>query len=186
VLGAVYFGGQRTLAGTGQFEDQFRSAYGGNPALASVGSLDLSLSAPAETFGRLWSQRSEFEPRYGAYTLSFLGSPGSKLLGPTDLYGRTGQLSLPYYMNTATFAAIPLLDYGALGGGLFLFALGLVSGAGERRLEPSGSPGHQLGRAFIVYFSAFGIYELYQALYPTWLALVPGLAVLWFLGRRRA
>jgi hypothetical protein len=108
------------------------------------------------------------------------------LLGPTDLYGITGQLSQPYFMNTATFAAIPLLDYGVSGAALFLLALGLVTGAAERRLEFSSGPGQQLARAFIVYFSAFGIYELYQAIYPTWLALAPGLGVLFLLSRKKS
>ncbi len=183
IAGAVVLGGQRTLAGTGTFEDEFRARYGDNVVTASVASLDLSLSSSAETFGRLWAQRDGFAPRWGAYTLRFLGSPGARVVGKTDLYGITGQLSMPYYMNTATFVAIPLLDWGPLGAAVFLVVLGLAVGAGERSLEGSSGPAHQLGRAFIVYFAAFGIYELYPAIYPTWLAIVPGLWVLYRLGR---
>jgi hypothetical protein len=180
---AVILGGQRTLAGTGAFEDEFRARYGANPVAASVASLDLSLSSPAETFGRLWAQRDALPPRWGAYTLKFLGRRGEPFVGRTDLYGITGQLSAPYYMNTATFVAIPLLDWGPAGAVLFLLVLGVGVGFGDRSLEFSSSPAYQLGRGFIVYFAAFGIYELYPAIYPTWLSLVPGLWLLDRLGR---
>jgi hypothetical protein len=183
VAAAVFLGGQRTLAGTGAFEDQFRARYGGNPVTASVASLDLSLSASAETFGRLWVQHGSLPPRWGAYTLEFLGHHAEPLIGKTDLYGITGQLSSPYYMNTATFVAIPLLDYGPIGAAAFLLVLGVFVGIGDRRLEYATGPAGQLGRGFLVYFAVFGIYELYPALYPTWLALVPGLWVLHRLGR---
>jgi hypothetical protein len=180
---AVVLGGQRTLAGTGTFEDEFRARYGDNVAVASVASLDLSLSSSAETFGRLWAQRDVFQPRLGAYTLKFLGRRAEPVVGRTDLYGITAQLSLPYYMNTATFVAIPLLDYGPAGAALFLIVLGLAVGLGDRLLEFSSGPAHQLGRAFIVYFAVFGIYELYPAIYPTWLSIVPGLWILHRLAR---
>jgi hypothetical protein len=180
---AVYLGGQRTLAGTGAFEDQFRARYGGNPVAASVGSLDLSLSSSAETFGHLWAQRDDLRPRYGAYSLEFLGSGEHAVYGTVDLYAITGQLSSPYYMNTATFVAVPLLDWGPAGAAVFLLLVGVCVGIGERRLEFSPGPAQQLGRGLIVYFAAFGIYELYPAMYATWLALVPGLWVLHRLGR---
>jgi hypothetical protein len=183
VAGAAFLGGQRTLAGTGAFEDEFRARYGGNPVATGMASLDLSLSSPAETFGRLWAQRDTLPPRWGAYTLKFLGRHAEPVIGKTDLYGITGQLSAPYYMNTATFVAIPLLDYGAAGAALFLLVLGVFVGLGDRRLEFSAGPAQQLGRGFLVYFAAFGIYELYPALYPTWLALLPGLWLLHRLGR---
>jgi hypothetical protein len=186
VAGAVALGGQRTLAGNGVFEDEFRARYGDNVVTTSVASLDLSLSSSAETFGRLWAQRDSFPPRWGAYTMRFLGSPGAQVVGRTDLYGITGQLSMPYYMNTATFVAIPLLDWGPLGAAVFLVLLGLAVGVGERSLEGSSGPAQQLGRAFIVYFAAFGIYELYPAIYPTWLAIVPGLWLLYRLSRAPA
>jgi hypothetical protein len=64
--------------------------------------------------------------------------------------------------------------------------LGVFVGTGDRRLEFTTGPAGQLGRGFLVYFAAFGIYELYPALYPTWLALVPGLWVLHRLGRPAA
>jgi hypothetical protein len=148
-----------------------------------VGSLDLSLSSSAETFGRLWAQRGTLPPRFGAYSLEFLGSAERPLFGPVDLYAITGQLSSPYYMNTATFAAVPLLDWGPIGAAVFLLLLGAGVGLGERRLEFSPGPAQQLGRGLMVYFAAFGIYELYPAMYATWLALVPGLWVLHRLGR---
>lgn len=183
-LGAVVFlGGQRTMAGTGAFETEFRARYGNNALTSSAGSLDLSLSSSTETFGRLWSQREHLEPAYGAYSLTFLGSRVEPLVGKVDLYGLTSQLSQPYLMNTATFVAIPLLDYGPIGTVFFLAALGLVVGATERWFEFSASPAEQLARAFIVYFALFGIYELYPLIYPTWLSLVPGLWVLRRLGR---
>jgi hypothetical protein len=181
--GAVFLGGQRTLAGTGSFEDQFRARYGGNPVIASIASLDLSLSASAETFGRLWEQHGSLEPRWGAYSLQFLGKRAEPIVGRTDLYGMTSQLSMPYHMNTATFVAIPVLDFGAVGAALFLAVLGLVVGGADRRLEFSTGPAQQIGRAFIIYFAAFGIYELYPAIYPTWLSVVPGLWLLHLLGR---
>ena len=183
VAAAVYLGGQRTLAGTGVFEDEFRARYGDNPAAASVASLDLSLSSSTETFGRLWAQRDEMDRRYGAYSLLFLGSRAEPVFGEVDLYGITAQLSMPYYMNTATFVAIPLLDFGLAGAAVMLLVLGLAVGVGERRLEFSQGPAQQVGRALIVYFAAFGVYELYPAIYPTWLALVPGLWVLYRLGK---
>jgi hypothetical protein len=183
VAAAVVLSGQRTLAGTGLFEDEFRARYGGNPVVASVASLDLSLSSSAETFGRLWAQRERFEPRNGAYSLKFLGSRGEPVVGTTDLYGITSQLSSPYYMNTATFVAIPLLDFGPVGAALFLLALGLCVGLGERLLESSSGPAQQLGRAFIVYYAAFGVYELYPFIQPFWLSLVPGLVALHVLAR---
>lgn len=187
LVGAVVFlGGQRTLAGTGSFEDEFRSRYGGNPVSSSVGSLDLSLSSSTETFGRLWAQRDSIEPEYGAYSLMFLGSRAEVLVGRVDLYATTSQLSLPYYMNTATFVAIPLLDWGPAGAAVFLVVIGLAVGLVERRLEFGASPAQQLGRGFVVYFAAFGIYELYPFIYATWLALIPGLWVLYRLGRRTA
>lgn len=179
---AVYLGGQRTMAGTGAFEDQFRARYGGNPVAASVGSLDLSLSSSAETFGRLWAQRDAVPRGYGGYSLEFLGHREQSLFG-IDLYALTGQLSAPYYMNTATFAAIPLLDFGPVGAAVMLFVLGCAVGVGERRLEFSTGAAQQLGRAFVVYFAAFGIYELYPALYATWISLAAGLWVLYRLGR---
>lgn len=180
---AVFLGGQRTLAGTGTFEDEFRSRYGDNVISSSAGSLDLSLSSSVETFGRLWAQRSTMDPEYGAYSLLFLGSRVEPLVGTVDLYGATSQLSLPYYMNTATFAAIPVLDWGPAGAAAFLVLLGLGVGFAERRLEFSASPAAQLGRAFVVYFAVFGVYELYPFIYPTWLSLIPGLWVLHRLGR---
>ncbi|TDC36597.1 hypothetical protein E1211_12925 [Micromonospora sp. 15K316] len=180
---AVYLGGQRTLAGTGTFETEFRSRYGNNALASSAGSLDLSLSSSTETFGRLWSQREHLDPAYGAYSLTFLGSRVQPLVGEVDLYGVTSQLSQPYFMNTATFAAIPLLDYGPVGALFFFAALGLAVGASERWFEFSTAPAEQLGRGFIVYFALFGIYELYPLIYPTWLSLVPGLWILHRLGR---
>lgn len=180
---AVFLGGQRTMAGTGAFETEFRARYGSNALASSAGSLDLSLSSSTETFGRLWSQREILEPTYGAYSLTFLGSRVEPLVGKADLYGLTSQLSQPYLMNTATFVAIPLLDYGPIGAVFFLAALGLAVGATERWFEFSASPAEQLARAFIVYFALFGIYELYPLIYPTWLSLVPGLWILHRLGR---
>jgi hypothetical protein len=179
---AVYLGGQRTMAGTGAFEDQFRARYGGNPVAASVGSLDLSLSSSAETFGRLWAQHDAVPRKYGGYSLEFLGHRERSLFG-IDLYAMTGQLSAPYYMNTATFVAIPLLDFGPVGAAVMLLVLGVAVGVGERRLEFATGPAQQLGRAFVVYFAAFGIYELYPALYATWISLAAGLWVLRRLGR---
>ena len=180
---AVFLGGQRTLAGTGSFEDEFRARYGGNAITASAASLDLSLSSSTETFGRLWYQRGALPPRWGAYTLQFLGKRVQPLTGKTDMYGITAQLSAPYYMNTATFVAIPLLDYGPAGAALFLLLLGGCVGLGERALDLVASPAGRLGLGFIVYFSLFGIYELYPAIYPTWLSIVPGLWLLHRLGR---
>ncbi|MEU0079119.1 hypothetical protein ABZY58_14570 [Micromonospora tulbaghiae] len=183
---AVFLGGQRTMAGTGAFETEFRARYGSNALTSSVGSLDLSLSSSTETFGRVWSQREHLEPRYGTYSLTFLGSRVEPIVGKADLYGLTSQLSQPYLMNTATFVAIPLLDYGPLGAVFFLAALGLAVGATERWFEFSRAPAGQLARAFVVYFALFGVYELYPLIYPTWLSLVPGLWVLHRLGRSAA
>lgn len=185
VGGAVFLGGQRTLAGTGTFETEFRARYGDSVWATSAGSLDLSLSSSAETFGRLWAQQEHLDPAHGAYSLLFLGSRVQPLVGEVDLYGTTSQLSLPYYMNTATFVAIPLLDYGPIGAVLFLAALGLAVGLAERRLEFSAGPAEQLGRGFIVYFAVFGIYELYPLIDPIWLAIVPGLWLLHRMGRPR-
>jgi hypothetical protein len=183
VAAVVYLGGQRTLAGTGVFENEFRARYGNNPVAASAASLDLSLSSSTETFGRLWAQRDEVDRRYGAYSLMFLGSRAEPIVGKVDLYAITAQLSMPYYMNTATFVAIPLLDFGPIGAAVMLLVLGLGVGVGERRLQFSHRPAQHVGRAILVYFAAFGIYELYPAIYPTWLALVPGLWVLYRLGK---
>ncbi|MEU4788427.1 hypothetical protein AB0F95_01810 [Micromonospora tulbaghiae] len=183
---AVFLGGQRTMAGTGAFETEFRARYGSNALASSAGSLDLSLSSSTETFGRVWSQREHLEPRYGTYSLTFLGSRVEPIVGKADLYGLTSQLSQPYLMNTATFVAIPLLDYGPLGAVFFLAALGLAVGATERWFEFSRAPAGQLARAFVVYFALFGVYELYPLIYPTWLSLVPGLWVLHRLGRSAA
>ena len=186
---AVFLGGQRTLAGTGTFEDQFRARYGGNAVATSVGSLDLSLSASAETFGRLWAQREYQSPAAGRYSLMFTGSPGQGLVGAyseDDFYRITAQLSEPFYMNTATFVAIPLLDYGPVGAGIFLVLLGMCVGLVEARMERSADPARQLGRAFVIYFAAFGIYELYPFVQPFWLGIAPGLVCLSLLARRRA
>lgn len=183
---AVFLGGQRTMAGTGAFETEFRARYGSNALTSSAGSLDLSLSSSTETFGRVWSQREHLKPRYGTYSLTFLGSRVEPIVGKADLYGLTSQLSQPYLMNTATFVAIPLLDYGPLGAVFFLAALGLAVGATERWFEFSRAPAGQLARAFVVYFALFGVYELYPLIYPTWLSLVPGLWVLHRLGRSTA
>ncbi|MFF0654225.1 hypothetical protein [Micromonospora tulbaghiae] len=183
---AVFLGGQRTMAGTGAFETEFRARYGSNALTSSAGSLDLSLSSSTETFGRVWSQREHLEPRYGTYSLTFLGSRVEPIVGKADLYGLTSQLSQPYLMNTATFVAIPLLDYGPLGAVFFLAALGLAVGATERWFEFSRAPAGQLARAFVVYFALFGVYELYPLIHPTWLSLVPGLWVLHRLGRGAA
>jgi hypothetical protein len=179
----VFLGGQRTLAGSGAFETEFRSRYGDSVLASSAGSLDLSLSSSTETFGRLWAQRDNTPPEYGAYSLLFLGSRIEPLVGKVDLYGTTSQLSQPYYMNTATFVAIPLLDYGPIGAALFLAVLGLAVGFAERRFEFSPSPAVQLARGFIVYFALFGVYELYPFIYPTWLSLIPGLWLLHRMGR---
>jgi hypothetical protein len=183
---AVFLGGQRTLAGSGAFETAFREQYGDNALATSVGSLDLSLSSSAETFGRLWVHREDYSPAWGRYSLIFLGSPGREVLGvstETDLYGLTSALSAPYYMNTATFVAIPLLDYGRIGAGIFLCLLGLAVGFVESRLYWSGSPVLQLGLGFIVYYAAFGIYELYPLIQPFWLSTVTGLWYLHVIGR---
>lgn len=185
VGGAVFLGGQRTLAGTGAFETEFRARYGDSAWKTSAGSLDLSLSSSAETFGRLWAQRERLEPAYGAYSLLFLGSRVQPIVGKVDLYGTTSQLSLPYYMNTATFVAIPLLDYGPLGAALFLAVLGVAVGMADRRLEFSTGPAQQLGRGLVIYFAVFGIYELYPFIQPIWVAIVPGLWLLYRLGRPR-
>jgi hypothetical protein len=185
VLLVVMLGGQRTLAGEGIFEDEFRARYGSNPALASVASLDLSLSSSTETFGRLWQQRDAVPHGHGAYSLKFAGRPGERLVGHTDMYLITSQLSMPYFMNTATFAAIPLLDFGPAGAAVYLLVVGLVVGLADRRLERSTGPAQQLARAFVVYYAAFGIYEFYVALQPFWLGLAPGLLALYLMGRRR-
>jgi hypothetical protein len=183
VLLAAFLGGQRTLAGTGLFEDEFRARYGNNPAAASVASLDLSLSSSTETFGRLWQQRDAVPRGHGAYSLKFAGHPGEALVGHTDMYLITSQLSMPYFMNTATFVAIPLLDFGPAGAAIYLILLGLLVGVVDRRLERSTGPAQHLARAFVVYYAAFGIYELYAALQPFWLGLAPGLFVLYLTGR---
>ncbi|WBB72504.1 hypothetical protein O7602_22765 [Micromonospora sp. WMMD1128] len=180
---AVFLGGQRTMAGTGTFETEFRARYGSNALTSSAGSLDLSLSSSTETFGRVWSQRAHLEPRHGTYSLTFLGSRVEPIVGKADLYGLTAQLSQPYLMNTATFVAIPLLDWGPLGAAVFLAVLGLAVGGTERWFEFSAAPAGQLARAFVVYFALFGVYELYPLIYPTWLSLVPGLVILHRLGR---
>ncbi|MDG4759772.1 hypothetical protein [Micromonospora sp. WMMD710] len=178
---AVFLGGQRTLAGTGQFEDQFRAQYGASPLYASVGSLDLSLSSSVETFGRLWQVREQHPPTWGRYSVTFTGSVGERLFGPADLYAITAGLSKPFYMNTATFVAIPLLDYGPIGAALFLGLLGLCVGVVDRRLASTWSPAHHLARAFVIYFATFGVYELYPVVQPFWLALGPGLVALYLL-----
>jgi hypothetical protein len=185
VLGAaIFLGGQRTLAGSGTFENAFRASYG-NPVTASLGSLDLALSSSTETFGRLWAQRDDIPAGHGAYSLMFMGSHADLLFAHrVDLYATTAQLSQPYYMNTATFVAIPLLDYGVPGAAVFLLLLGLCTGLGERWLEFSAGPAQQIGRGFVIYLAIFGVYELYPAIYPTWLALVPGLLCLHLMGRR--
>ncbi|MFF0155453.1 O-antigen polymerase [Micromonospora sp. NPDC005203] len=180
---AVFLGGQRTLAGTGQFEDQFRAQYGASPLYASVGSLDLSLSSSVETFGRLWQVREQHPPTWGRYTLTFTGSLGDRLLGPADIYKITAGLSKPFYMNTATFVAIPLLDYGPIGAVLFLSLLGFCVGVIDRRLTYTSSPAHQLTRAFVIYFATFGVYEFYPVVQPFWLALAPGLVALYLLSK---
>lgn len=180
---AVVLGGQRTLAGTGTFEDAFRERYGDNALAASVASLDLSLSSSTETFGRLWAHREDHPPAFGRYSLTFTGSVGDELFETPDLYRITAQLSKPYYMNTATFAAIPLLDYGPIGAAIFLSLLGLCVGLVERRFEFSESPAHQLGRAFVIYYSVFGVYELYPLIQPFWLSLIPGLWCLYLISR---
>ncbi|MFI7606790.1 O-antigen polymerase [Micromonospora sp. NPDC049366] len=172
---AVYLGGQRTMAGTGTFEDQFRAQYGNSALYSSVGSLDLSLSSSVETFGRLWEHREEHDPAWGRYSLTFAGSVGERLLGPVDLYKITAELSLPFYMNTATFVAVPLMDFGPVGAGIYLAVLGLGVGFFERRLGRTRSPAHHLGRAFLIYYATFGVYELYPVIQPFWLSLVPGL-----------
>jgi oligosaccharide repeat unit polymerase len=184
---AVFLGAQRTLAGTGNFEDGFRSQFGGSAVAASIASLDLSLSSSTETFGRLWVQRDRFEAGHGRYSLIFSGRPGQRLFGAhkdLDLYAITSQLSQPYYMNTATFVAIPLLDFGPVGAAVFMLVLGLGVGLIERRFEVSAGPAGQLGRGFIIYFAAFGIYELYPLIQPIWLAIVPGLWCLHLIGKR--
>lgn len=183
VLLAAFLGAQRTLAGNGIFEDEFRARYGSNPVAASVASLDLSLSSSTETFGRLWQQRDAVPRGHGAYSLKFAGRPGERVVGHTDMYLITSQLSMPYYMNTATFAAIPLLDFGPVGAALYLALLGLLVGVVDRRLESSAGPAQHLGRAFVVYYAAFGIYELYAAIQPFWLGLAPGLFALYLVGR---
>ncbi|MET7668457.1 O-antigen polymerase [Micromonospora luteifusca] len=180
---AVVLGGQRTLAGTGLFEDQFRAQYGASPLYASVGSLDLSLSSSVETFGRLWEVRDQHPPSWGRFTLTFTGSVGDRLFGEADLYKITAGLSKPFYMNTATFVAIPLLDYGPIGAAIFLGLLGLAVGIIDRRLTYASSPTHHLTRAFVIYFAAFGVYELYPVVQPFWLALIPGLAALYLLSK---
>ncbi|MEV7988944.1 O-antigen polymerase [Micromonospora sp. NPDC085948] len=180
---AVFLGGQRTLAGTGQFEDQFRAQYGASPLYASVGSLDLSLSSSVETFGRLWQVREQHPPTWGRYTLTFTGSLGDRLLGSADIYKITAGLSKPFYMNTATFVAIPLLDYGPVGAVLFLSLLGFCVGVIDRRLTYTSSPAHQLTRAFVIYFATFGVYEFYPVVQPFWLALAPGLVALYLLSK---
>ncbi len=184
---AVYLGGQRTLSGTGNFEDQFRDQFGNSAVAATVGSFDLSLSSSTETFGRLWAQEGIFEPGYGRYSLIFSGKPGHNLFdahSDLELYYITSQLSQPYYMNTATFVAIPLLDFGRVGAALFLILIGLLVGLAERRFEFSASPGWLLGRATIIYYAAFGIYELYPLVQPIWLATIPGLWALHLLAKR--
>jgi hypothetical protein len=90
---------------------------------------------------------------------------------------------MPYFMNTATFVAIPLLDFGPAGAAIYLIVLGLLVGVVDRRLERSTGPAQHLARAFVVYYAAFGIYELYAALQPFWLGLAPGLFVLYLTGR---
>ncbi|MET8230331.1 hypothetical protein ABZS77_06580 [Micromonospora sp. NPDC005298] len=175
VGGAVYLGGQRTLAGTGTFEDQFRAQYGGSALSTSVGSLDLSLSSSVETFGRLWEHRDEYDPAWGRYSLTFTGSVGERLLGPVDLYQITGGLSQPFYMNTATFVAVPLMDFGPVGAGVALALTGLIVGFAERRLSEAPSPAHHIGRAFLIYYATFGVYEFYPVIQPFWLSLVPGI-----------
>ncbi|MEV4630452.1 O-antigen polymerase [Micromonospora sp. NPDC049523] len=181
---AVYLGGQRTLAGTGKFEDQFRSQYGGSAISTSVGSLDLSLSSSTETFGRLWEDRNRHEPAWGRYSLTFTGSIGDRLWGHADLYAITAQQSRPFYMNTATFVAIPLMDYGPIGAAVFLALTGLLVGVVDRRLEGSVNPALQIARAIVIYYATFGVYEYYPLLQPIWLTIVPVLVALYLVSSR--
>jgi hypothetical protein len=174
-VGAVgWFAGARILQGSGSFERVFQQRYAGEPLRVTWAAIQLSLSAPVETWARLDS------------VLGTLGAPGPfvlqsvrSLLEPfgrsPDLYAVTGSLSQPFFMNTATVYAAPELDLGRVGGALFLLAvglgLGLVSSWSARQHTP-------FARALGCYWLYVGVFSGYEFLPFVYLSWVPATVVL--------
>lgn len=176
-FGLMWFQSQRIMHGVGQFERAFQQQFAGSDVKATLASLDLSLSGSFETLSRLVAagtggSKTDFTVLQG------LGAVPRWLGYHPDLYQVTSALSAPYYMNTATYLAAPIVDFGIVGGLAASFLLGLLFGGVDRRLERDRTIPGQLIRYYIVYMAIFSVYEFVPFIQPNWVPVIVSLILL--------
>lgn len=180
----MLFSATRVLKGTGGYERAFQALYDGNPFGAMLGSLDLTLSSSFETFARLYNASPEGFGPLQLTTLQFLGSVVRAFGFHPDLYVITSGLSAPYYMNTATYLAAPLVDFGWPGAVVFAVLFGVGAGAIDVLLRRKSDVSLQLVRYYFIYIFLFAVYEFTPFISPSWVAVLASLLLLAFLARR--
>ncbi|WP_422741871.1 O-antigen polymerase [Mycobacterium sp. WMMD1722] len=177
VLALMWFQSRRILNGVGVFERTFQRQYGDQPITATLASLDLSFSGSYETLSRLLAagiggSDTQFTVLQG------LGAVPRWLGYQPDLYETTSALSAPYYMNTATYLAAPLVDFGVTGALVASFLLGLFFGAVDRRLSGDASMAGQMIRYYVIYLAVFSVYEFVPFIQPSWIPVVVSLLII--------
>lgn len=169
--GLMWFQSQRILNGVGRFERAFQQQFAGDSIRATLASLDLSLSGSFETLSRLvvagtGGSRTEFTILQG------MGAVPRWLGYDPNLYQITSALSEPYYMNTATYLAAPIVDFGLTGGVVASFVLGFIFGAVDRWLIRDRTVAGQLIRYYVIYVAVFSVYEFTPFIQPNWVPVI--------------
>lgn len=186
LIGAIFllftYSGSRTVNGEGAFETAFRQQYGNDTKMAAVASLDLALSAPFETWSRIYLQKPYLDigdREY--YSFAFAGSLLEKFGHSPNLDAISVSVSSPYFMNAATMVSAPYLDFGIIGVIVFSILLGTVNGFLGVQQRKSNS-------LFISCIYGYSIYLTILALYafPPFknIAWVPVVGILAFLAMR--
>lgn len=177
-LSLMLYAGQRVLKGTGQFERDFQAMYEGNPWGAAFGMTNLTLSAPLETWSRLFlsEANTHHDLQLNIFaSVAFLLRPFG--MAP-DLYEVTSALSAPYYMTVGTFMAAPMRDFGVWGALLTAVVLGASFGFIDKALQRKRNVFALAGRGFLIYIAYFSVYEFQPFLYLSWVPTVIGLVCL--------
>lgn len=178
LVGAYYYSGSRTLAGEGAFEREFAELYGESPWLAGLASFDLSLSAPFETWSRIFVQGEGAFGETQFVTLAWLGSVLDSLGFTPDMNAIAASVSYPFYMNAPTIAGPAFVDFGMPGIVLVGVVVGVVVGLAERTLLRQPALGQLIFYGYLVYHATLSLYSFVPYSRPSWIAVLIGLCVI--------
>ncbi len=186
VVASFYFAGVRTLAGRGQFETAFRSMHGDSPWSAAVGAMDLALSAPLETWSRIYAQGADaFGPTQFA-TAAWLGRALEAAGFHPDMNAIAASASSPYYMNATTLAGPPFVDFGIGGVVIMAIVLGVAIGTVDRKLATKRDVTSHVLRGYAIYVAFLSLYSFVPYTSPAWIVVTLALLALRRWARRHA